>query len=131
MKYELKRNIRTNIIVSGVFTVLGILCFLLDSKDIDRVCGIAFALLGIGGMIYELYKSKEPTLIFDENGFYIGDTRYNYSDIERIDSTRFMNSKHVSIIVEGDTVFEFDNGYENYKEFVKQLTLCKIDHNLF
>ena len=37
----------------------------------------------------------------------------------------------VSIIVQGEVVYKFDNSYKNYKEFVKQLTLHNVEHNLF
>ena len=131
MKYQLKRQINVNMIIYGVFAIIGVLCFLLCSKYENRAGGIVFVILGIGGMIYEIYKSKGPVLIFDENGFYIGDSRYSYSDIERIDSTQIRRMKYVSIIIDSKTVFEFDNGYENYKEFVKQLTLSGVEHNLF
>ena len=131
MKYELKRNIRINIMFYLIFVALGAAFLAFTSDDGDRLGGLVFILIGGVFIINELRRSKDPKLTFDENGFQIGDTRYSYSDIERIESNRIKHTKYVRIIIDGEVAYRFDNGYENAKEFAKQLTLNGVDHNLF
>ena len=96
---------------------------------------LAFAILfviGAGLMINELIRiKKDEKLTFDENGFHIGETPYRYEDIEEVDSLRIRYIVWVRIIIGGEVVYRFDNSYKNYKEFVKQLTLSGVEHNLF
>lgn len=131
MKYELKRNIRINIMFYLIFVALGAAFLAFTSDDGDRLGGLVFILIGGVFIINELRRSKDPKLTFDEKGFQIGDTRYSYSDIERIESNRIKHTKYVRIIIDGEVAYRFDNGYENVKEFAKQLTLNGVDHNLF
>ena len=128
MKYELKRQIRVNMICycAPLFIAL---CALISGEY------LAFAILfiiGAGLMINELLRNKkDEKFTFDENGFQIGDTPYRYDSIEKIESNRWRYLVRVRIIVDGKIVYRFDNGYENYKEFVKQLTLHNVEHDLF
>ena len=82
-------------------------------------------------MINELRYLGVPKLTFDESGFQIVDKVYRYEDIEKVDSFRMKYVVWVSITVQGGVVYKFDNGYRNYKEFVKQLTLHNVEHDLF
>lgn len=131
MKYELKRATKINILISSVLSVVGVLFIAFGSSAGDRAGGAVFLILGIGWIINELMRSKDPKLTFDENGFRIGDTPYRYESIEKIESNRWRYLVRVRIIVDGKIVYRFDNGYENYKEFVKQLTLHNVEHDLF
>lgn len=128
MKTELKRQVNINMICYCAPLIIG-LCALIAGEL------LAFAMLFVisaGLMINELIRSKkDEKLTFDENGFRIGDTPYRYDSIEKIESNRWRYLVWVRIIVDGKIVYRFDNGYENYKEFVKQLTLHNVDHNLF
>ena len=128
MKYQLKRHINVNMICYCAPLVIG-LCALFGGEY------LSFAILliiSICLMINELIRSKkDEKLIFDENGFHIGDTPYRYDSIEKIDSNRWRYLVWVRIIVDGKIVYRFDNSYQNYKEFVKQLTLHNVEHNLF
>lgn len=128
MKYQLKRQINVNMICYCAPLVIG-LCALFGGEY------LSFAILliiSICLMINELIRSKkDEKLIFDENGFHIGDTPYRYDSIEKIDSNRWRYLVWVRIIVDGKIVYRFDNSYQNYKEFVKQLTLHNVEHNLF
>lgn len=128
MKYELKRQININMICYCAPLVIA-LCALISGEY------LAFAILfiiGAGLMINELVRNKkDEKFTFDENGFRIGDTPYRYDSIEKIESNRWRYLVRVRIIVDGKIVYRFDNGYENYKEFVKQLTLHNVDHDLF
>lgn len=129
MKYELKRPIKTNMIVSAVILIAGLV--FLFGGDVYSVYGFLFMAVGIGFFIYEFIRSKDKKFTFDETGFYIGDMRYSYSDIEQIESSRFRYKTYVRIIVNGSEVYKFDNSYKGAKEFVRQLTLNEVDHNLF
>ena len=131
MKYELKRTIRLNVIIYLIFVVLGVAFLVFSSDDGNRMGGLVFMLIGGGLIINELRRSRDPKLTFDEKGFQIGDTRYSYSNIERVESNRVKHTKYVRIIIDGKVAYRFDNGYENAKEFAKQLTLNGVDHNLF
>ena len=83
-------------------------------------------------MVNEIIRiKKDEKFTFDENGFRIGDIPYRYDSIEKIESNRWRYLVWVKIIVDGEIVYRFDNGYENYKEFVKQLTLHNVEHDLF
>ena len=128
MKYQLKRQINVNMICYCAPLVIG-LCALFGGEY------LSFAILliiSICLMINELIRSKkDEKLIFDENGFHIGDTPYRYDSIEKIGSNRWRYLVWVRIIVDGKIVYRFDNSYQNYKEFVKQLTLHNVEHNLF
>lgn len=128
MKTELKRQVNINMICYCAPLIIG-LCALIAGEF------LAFAILFVisaGLMINELIRSKkDEKLIFDENGFHIGDTPYRYDSIEKIDSNRWRYLVWVRIIVDGKIVYRFDNSYQNYKEFVKQLTLHNVEHNLF
>lgn len=128
MKYELKRQININMICYCAPLVIG-LCALVAGEI------FAFALLfaiSAGLIINELIRiKKDEKFTFDENGFNIGGKPYRYDSIEKIESNRWRYLVWVKIIVDGRVVYRFDNGYENYKEFVKQLTLHNVEHNLF
>ena len=128
MKYELKRQININMICYFAPAVIG-LCALFSGEY------LSFALLlviSIGLIINELIRiKKDEKFTFDEKSFRIGDTLYRYDSIEKIESNRWRYLVRVRIIVDGKIVYRFDNGYENYKEFVKQLTLHNIEHDLF
>ena len=128
MKYELKRQININMICYCAPAVIG-LCALFSGEY------LSFALLlviSICLIINELIRiKKDEKFTFDENGFHIGDTPYRYDSIEKIESNRWRYLVWVRIIVDGKIVYRFDNGYENYKEFAKQLTLHNVEHNLF
>ena len=128
MKTELKRQVNINMICYCAPLIIG-LCALIAGAF------LAFAVLFVisaGLMINELIRSKkDEKFIFDENGFRIGDTPYRYENIEKVDSNRWRYLVRVRIIVDGKIVYRFDNGYENYKEFVKQLTLHNVEHDLF
>ena len=128
MKYQLKRQININMICYCVPLVIGLIA-LFEGEY------LSFAMLltiSIGLIVNEIIRiKKDEKFTFDENGFRIGDTPYRYDSIERIDSNRWRYLVRVRIIVDGKIVYRFDNGYENYKEFVKQLTLSGVEHNLF
>ena len=128
MKTELKRQVNINMICYCAPLIIG-LCALIAGEF------LAFAILFVisaGLMINELIRSKkDEKFIFDENGFRIGDTPYRYENIEKVDSNRWRYLVRVRIIVDGKIVYRFDNGYENYNEFVKQLTLHNVEHDLF
>ena len=128
MKYELKRQIKVNMICYCVPLFIA-LCALISGEF------LAFAILfviGAGLMINELVRNKkDEKFTFDENGFQIGETPYSYTDIEKVDSNRYKYLVWVRIIIDGNIVYKFDNSYKNYKEFAKQLTLHNVEHELF
>ena len=128
MKYELKRQININMICYCAPLVIG-LCALVAGEI------FAFALLLVvsaGLIINELIRiKKDEKFTFDENGFNICGKPYRYDSIEKIESNRWRYLVWVKIIVDGRVVYRFDNGYENYKEFAKQLTLHNVEHDLF
>lgn len=128
MKYELKRQIKVNMICYCVPLFIA-LCALISGEY------LAFAILfviGAGLMINELLRiKKDKPFTFDENGFQIGETPYRYEDIEEVDSLRMRYIVWVRIIIGGEVVYRFDNSYENSNEFVKQLTLHGVEHNIF
>ena len=128
MKYELKRQIKVNMICYCVPLFIA-LCALISGEY------LAFAILfviGAGLMINELVRNKkDEKLTFDENGFQIGEMPYSYTDIEKVDSNRYKYLVWVRIIIDGNIVYKFDNSYKSYKEFAKQLTLHNVEHELF
>ena len=130
MKCELKRPVTTNFLISVGFVFFGVLCLVISSEGEALVFGTSFMFGGVVMAIYEFFRSKAPKLIFDKNSFWIGDRQYSYSDIEKVKSRRTRFSRYNKIIIAGKTVYKFDNSYENIGEFVKQLTLHSIDHNL-
>ena len=129
MKYELKRPTKSNAVIYGAFALFGAVVLFLG--DIYSIFGAMVMLVGVGLAIYEIIRGKDPVLTFDENGFYIGETRYNYRDIEEIKSYRRRSITYVTIIIGGNEVYEFDSSYENSNEFVKQLTLHGVEHKIF
>ncbi len=127
MKIQLERQMKLNMICYCVPLVIGLFALLAG----EFLAFIILLVIGVGLMVNEIIRSKDPKFTFDENGFSIGETGYIYSDIEKIESVRFRYLVWVRIIADGKTVYRFDNSYKNYKEFVKQLTLHNVEHNLF
>lgn len=128
MKYELKRQININMICYCAPIVIG-LCALIAG---EILAFIILLLIGGGLIVNEIIRSKkDEKLTFDENSFRIGEVSYLYENIEKVESNRWKYLVWVRIIVDGKVVYKFDNSYENYKEFAKQLTLHDVDHNLF
>ena len=136
MSYELKRQSRKNIRNCGIFILLGYIYLALGVDYEDHIFyGTCIMLVGAGLLIYEFIRSKSPVLIFDKNEFYIDETRYSYKDITRVDSWHqiravYKRTVYVKIIVDDKVVYKFDSDYENYNEFVKQLTRHHIEHKL-
>ena len=91
MKYELKRQIKVNMICYCVPLFIA-LCALISGEF------LAFAILfviGAGLMINELVRNKkDEKFTFDENGFQIGETPYSYTDIEKVDETQINGSTY-------------------------------------
>lgn len=129
MKCELKRKTSQHIFLDIGIIIISIIGLVLTEGE-SIVC-VFVGLMASGFLINEIMRSKDPKLTFDETGFYIGETRYSYSQIERIISRRERYVTHMKIIVEGETVYKFDTSYENSNEFIKQLTLNGVEHNLF
>ena len=127
MKYELKRQSKVNMICYCVPLVIGLIALLWGEPFTFAVCFLITACF----MINELRHLKEPKLTFDESSFQIVDKVYRYENIERVDSFRMKYVVWVSITVQGEVVYKFDNSYSNYKEFAKQLTLHNVEHDLF
>ena len=107
--------------------VIGLIALLWGELFTFAVCFLITACF----MINELRYLKTPKLTFDESGFQIVDKVYRYEDIEKVDSFRMKYVVWVSIIVQGEVVYKFDNSYSNYKEFAKQLSLHNVEHDLF
>lgn len=128
MKYELQRQTRVNMICYCAPLVIG-LCALFGGEYLSFAI---FLTISIGLIVNEIIRiKKDEKFTFDENGFRIGDTPYRYDSIEKIESNRWRYLVRVRIIVDGNIVYKFDNSYKNYKEFVRQLTLHNVDHDLF
>ena len=128
MKYELQRQTRVNMICCCSPLFIG-LCALISG---EFLAFLILFVIGAGFMINELVRSKkDKKFTFDEKGFQIGGTPYSYTDIEKVDSNRCRYLVWVRLIVDGNIVYKFDNSYKNYKEFVRQLTLHNVDHDLF
>ena len=129
MRYELKRKVLQHILLdSGILLVCVIGLVLTNGESIACVF---LGLMAAGFLINEIMRSKDPKLTFDENGFYIGEMRYSYNQIERIKTRRERYVTNMKIIVDGEVVYKFDTSYENANEFIKQLTLSGVEHNLF
>ncbi len=132
MKYELKRPVRKNLLIYGGMLIFGVVMAIMEYLSDEFVfVGFILILVGGGSAFYEVVRSKGPVLTFDEKGFWIGETHYSYRSIDEIASRRDRHATYVKIIVGGETVYKFDTTYENSNEFVKQLTLNGVDHNLF
>ncbi|MBQ7295652.1 MAG: hypothetical protein IJW86_05595 [Clostridia bacterium] len=132
MKYKLKRPVRKNLLTYGGILIFGIVMAIMEYLSEEFVLGGFIIILLSGGFIInELIRSKDSAIAFDENGFRIGETQYSYRSIDEIASRRERRVTYVKIIVGGETVYKFDTSYENANEFVKQLTLNGVDHNLF
>ena len=122
--------------IHGLFPIWGIrFVSIVDNADTDNKGNKKSR--QINGLVNEWYLEDMSENIRSvltsrrENGFHIGGTPYRYDSIEKIDSNRLRYLVWVRIIVDGKIVYRFDNGYENYKEFVKQLTLHNVEHDLF
>ena len=129
MRYELKRKTTQHILLDAGIVVVSIVGLVLTQGE-----NIACAFLGLmaaGFLVNEIMRSKDPKLTFDENGFYIGETCYSYKQIEKITTRRDRYVTNMKIIVDGEVVYKFDTSYENANEFIKQLTLSGVEHNLF
>lgn len=129
MKYELKRKITQHILLDAGIIVVSIIGLVLTEGE-SIVC-VFVGLMASGFLINEIMRSKDPKFTFDETGFYIGETRYSYGDIEKVSSRRDRYVTFAKIIIDGDEVYKFDTSYENAQEFVRQLTLHNVDHRLF
>ena len=129
MKYELKRKTSQHILLDVGIIIISIIGLVLTEGE-SIVC-VFVGMMAAGFLVNEIMRSKDPKFTFDENGFYIGETRYSYSQIERIISRRDRYATFAKIVIDGDEVYKFDTSYENAQEFVKQLTLHNVDHRLF
>lgn len=127
MEYKLKRPTKKLMAIYGGFVVLG----LIGIFSGDGFISIIFTLLSSCFLINEFIRCKDKEFTFDENGFFVGEIRYSYADIQRIKCYRYRHLSGVRIIVDGNTVYKFDTSYEGAKSFVKFLTLNGIDHDLF
>lgn len=128
MKYELKRQIGVRLICCLVPLVIGLLA-LFNGEYLSFAILLVISIVLTANEIIRIKKDEKFT--FDENGFRIGDAPYRYDSIEKIDSNRWRHLLKAKIIVDGKIVYRFDNDYENYKEFAKQLTLHNVEHDLF
>ena len=129
MKCELRRKTSQHILLDIGIIIISIIGLVLTEGE-SIVC-VFVGLMASGFLINEIMRSKDPKLTFDETGFYIGETRYSYSQIERIISRRDRYATFAKIVIDGDEVFKFDTSYENANEFIKQLTLHNVEHCLF
>ncbi len=129
MKYELKRKTTKGILLGVLIMAIGIFAAVIGEEV--AIFGAFFALMGGGSVVNEIMRSKDPKFTFDENGFYIGETRYSYKKIEKITTRRDRYVTNMKIIIDGEVVYKFDTSYENANEFIKQLTLSGVEHNLF
>ena len=129
MKYELKRKVLQHILLDSGILLVSVIGLVLTEGE--NIACVFVGLMAAGFLVNEIMKSKDPKLTFDEKSFYIGETRYSYSQIERIISHRDRYATFAKIVIDGDEVYKFDTSYENAQEFVKQLTLHNVDHRLF
>ena len=129
MKYELKRKTSQHILLDVGIIIISIIGLVLTEGE-SIVC-VFVGMMAAGFLVNEIMRSKDPKFTFDENGFYIGETRYSYSQIERIISRRDRYATFAKIVIDGDEVYKFDTSYENANEFIKQLTLHNVEHCLF
>ena len=132
MKYQLKRKSKNMMRNCGIFILFGCVCVFLGAGYEERILnGLAIIFVGLCLLGYEYVCSKRPVLTFDKKEFCVGETRYSYRDIERVDSWCRRSTIYVKIIANGKAVYKFDSTYENYNEFVRQLTLHGVEHRLF
>ena len=129
MRYEVKRKITQHILLDAGIVVVSIVGLVLTEGE--NIACVFLGLMAAGFLVNEIMRSKDPKLTFDENGFYIGETRYSYKQIEKITTRRDRYVTNMKIIVDGEVVYKFDTSYENANEFIKQLTLSGVEHNLF
>ena len=129
MRYELKRKTTQHILLDAGIVAVSVIGLVLTEGE--SIACVFLGLMAAGFLVNEIMRSKDPKFTFDENGFYIGETRYSYQQIERIKTRRDRYVTHMKIIVDGEVVYKFDTSYENANEFIKQLTLSGVDHNLF
>ena len=129
MKYELKRKVLQHILLDSGILLVSVIGLVLTEGE--NIACVFLGLMAAGFLVNEIMRSKDPKFTFDEKGFYIGETRYSYNQIERIKTRRERYVTHMKIIVDGEEVYKFDTSYENANEFIKQLTLSGVEHNLF
>ena len=129
MKRELKRKIAQHILLDCGIMLISVIGLILTEGE--NIACVFVGLMAAGFLINELMKSKDPKFTFDENGFCIGETCYSYKQIEKITTLRDRYVTHMKIIVDGEAVYKFDTSYENANEFIKQITLSGVEHNLF
>ena len=129
MKCELKRKTTQHILLDAGIVAVSVIGLVLTEGE--NIACVFVGLMAAGFFINELMKSKDPKFIFDENGFYIGETCYSYKQIEKITTRRDRYVTHIKIIIDSEAVYKFDTSYENANEFIKQLTLSGVEHNLF
>ena len=129
MKYELKRKMTQHVLLDVAIIAVSVIWLILT--DGENIACVFLGLMAAGFLVNEIMRSKDPKFTFDENGFYIGETRYSYKQIEKITTRRDRYVTFVKIIVDGEAVYKFDTSYENANEFIKQLTLSGVEHNLF
>ena len=129
MKRELKRKTTQHILLDAGIVAVSVIGLVLTEGE--SIACVFLGLMAAGFLVNEIMRSKDPKLTFDENGFYIGETRYSYKQIEKITTRRDRYVTHMKIIVDGEVVYKFDTSYENANEFIKQITLSGVEHNLF
>ena len=129
MKRELKRKTAQHILLDAGIVAVSVIGLVLTEGE--SIACVFLGLMAAGFLVNEIMRSKDPKFTFDENGFYIGETRYSYQQIERIKTRRERYVTNMKLIVDGEAVYKFDTSYENANEFIKQLTLSGVDHNLF
>ena len=129
MRYELKRKVLQHILLDSGILLVSVIGLILTNGE--SIACVFLGLMAAGFLVNEIMRSKDPKLTFDENGFYIGETCYSYKQIEKITTRRDRYVTHMKIIVDGEAVYKFDTSYENANEFIKQLTLSGVEHNLF
>ena len=129
MKCELKRKTTQHILLDAGIVAVSVIGLVLTEGE--SIACVFLGLMAAGFLVNEIMRSKDPKFTFDENGFYIGETRYSYKQIEKITTRRDRYVTHMKIIVDGEVVYKFDTSYENANEFIKQLTLSGVEHNLF
>ena len=129
MKYELKRKVLQHILLDSGILLVSVIGLVLTEGE--NIACVFLGLMAAGFLVNEIMRSKDPKFTFDEKGFYIGETRYSYNQIERIKTRRERYVTHMKIVVDGEEVYKFDTSYENANEFIKQLTLSGVEHNLF
>ena len=129
MRYELKRKVLQHILLDSGILLVSVIGLILTNGE--SIACVFLGLMAAGFLVNEIMRSKDPKFTFDENGFYIGETRYSYKQIEKITTRCDRYVTHIKIIVDGEEVYKFDTSYENANEFIKQMTLSGVEHNLF